>query len=84
MTFKMLYVPVTKTKLDFSGVYLDFIREYGILSALRRDKKSEMIQSVKEIYRVLIIADQWTEPYSPCQNPAVGYDRHTYQLYPIY
>jgi hypothetical protein len=29
-----------------------------------------MSQSVKDIYRDLIIADQWTEPYRPCQNPA--------------
>jgi hypothetical protein len=29
-----------------------------------------MSQSVKDIHRKLIIADQWTEPYSPWQNPA--------------
>jgi hypothetical protein len=28
-----------------------------------------MIQRVKDIHRDLIIADQWTEPYSPWQNP---------------
>jgi hypothetical protein len=44
---------------------------YGILSALRRDNaKSEMSQRVKDINRDLIIADQWTEPHSPWQNPA--------------
>jgi hypothetical protein len=29
-----------------------------------------MIQRVKDIHRDLIIADQWTEPHSPWQNPA--------------
>jgi hypothetical protein len=29
-----------------------------------------MIQRVKYIHRDLIIADQWTEPHSPWQNPA--------------
>jgi hypothetical protein len=28
-----------------------------------------MIQCVKDIHRDLIIADQWTEPHSPWQNP---------------
>jgi hypothetical protein len=29
-----------------------------------------MTQRVKDIHRHLIIADQWTEPHSPWQNPA--------------
>jgi hypothetical protein len=29
-----------------------------------------MSQRVKDIHRDLIIADQWTEPHSPLQNPA--------------
>jgi hypothetical protein len=29
-----------------------------------------MIQHVKVIHRDLIIADEWTEPHSPWQNPA--------------
>jgi hypothetical protein len=29
-----------------------------------------MSQRVKDIHRDLIIADQWTEPHSPWQNPA--------------
>jgi hypothetical protein len=63
---KMLYVAGMKTESDFSDVYLDFIRKYGITSALRRDNaKSEMSQGVKDIHRDLIIADQWTEPHSP-------------------
>jgi hypothetical protein len=60
MTSKM------KTESEFADVYLDFIRKYGIPSALQRDNaKSEMSQRVKDIHRDLIIADQWTEPHSP-------------------
>jgi dihydrofolate reductase len=29
-----------------------------------------MIQRAKDIYRDFIIADQWTEPHIPWQNPA--------------
>jgi hypothetical protein len=68
MTSKMQYVAGMKTESEFADVYLDFIRKYGIPSALRRDNaKSEMIQPVKDIHRDLIIADQWTEPHSPWQ-----------------
>jgi hypothetical protein len=71
MISKMLYVAGMKTESEFSDVYLDFIRKYGIPSALRRDNaKSEMSQRVKDIHRDSIIADQWTEPHSPWQNPA--------------
>jgi hypothetical protein len=66
MTSKMLYVADMKTESEFADVYLDFVRKYGIPSALRRDNaKSEMIQRVKDMHRELIIADQWTEPHSP-------------------
>jgi hypothetical protein len=68
MPSKMLYVSGMNTESEFSDVYLDFIRKYGISSTLRRDNaKSEMSQRVKDIHRDLIIADQWTEPHSPCQ-----------------
>jgi hypothetical protein len=71
MTSKMLYVADMKTESEFADVYLDFIRKYGIPSALQRDNaKSEMSQRVKDIHRDLIIADQWTEPHSPWRNPA--------------
>jgi hypothetical protein len=71
MTSKMLYVAGMKTESEFAEVYLDFIRKYGIPSALRRDNaKSEMSQRVKDIHRDLIIADQWTEPHSPWQIPS--------------
>jgi hypothetical protein len=71
MTSKMLYVAGMKTESEFADVNLDFIRKYGIPSALRRyNTKSEMSQHVKDIHRDLIIAYQWTEPHSPWQNPA--------------
>jgi hypothetical protein len=65
----MLYVAGMKTESDFADSYLDFIRKYGIPSALRRDNaKSEMSQHVKDIHRDLIIADQWIEPHSSWQS----------------
>jgi hypothetical protein len=52
MTSKTLYVAGMKTESEFADVNLDFIRKYGIPSALRRDNaKSEMIQCVKYIHR---------------------------------
>jgi hypothetical protein len=71
MTSKGLFVAVMKTESEFSDVYLDFIRQSGIPSVLRRDNaKSEMIQRVKQIHCDLVIADQWTEPHSSWKNPA--------------
>jgi hypothetical protein len=71
MTSRTLFVAGMKTESEFADVYLDFIRKYGIPSALRRDNaKSEMSQRVKDIHRDLIIVDQRTEPHSPWQNPA--------------
>jgi hypothetical protein len=71
MTSKMLYDAGMKTESEFPDVYLDFIRQHGIPSAFRRDNaKSEMSQRVRQIHRDLVIADQWTEPHSPWQNPA--------------
>jgi hypothetical protein len=71
MTSKMLYVAGMKTESEFPDVYLDFIRQHGIPSSLRRDNaKSEMSWRVHQIHRDLVIADQWTEPHSPWQNPA--------------
>jgi transposase InsO family protein len=60
-----------KTESEFPGVYLDFTRQRGIPSALSHDNaKPEMSHRVRQIHRDLVIADQWTEPYSPWQNPA--------------
>ena len=48
MTSKMLHVAGMKTESEFPDVYLDFIKQYGIPSALRRDNaKSEMSQRVR-------------------------------------
>jgi hypothetical protein len=69
MTSKMLYVAHMKTESDFADVYSDFIRKYGMPSALRRDDaKFEMSQRGKDIHRDLIIADQRTELHSHWQN----------------
>jgi hypothetical protein len=57
--------------LEFPDVYLDFIRQYGIPSALRRDHaNSEMSHRGCQIHRDLVIAYQWAEPHSPWQNSA--------------
>ena len=66
MTSKMLHVVGMKIESEFPDVYLNFIKQHGIPSALRRDNaKSEMSQCVQKIHRDLVIADQWTEPHSP-------------------
>jgi hypothetical protein len=71
MTSKTFYVAGMKTESEFPDFYLDFIRQHGIPSDLRRDNaKSEVSQRFCQIHRDLIIADQWTEPHSPWQNPA--------------
>jgi hypothetical protein len=71
MTSKSLFVTGMKTKSEFPDVYLEFVRQNSIPSALRRDNaKSEMSQRVKQIHRDLVIVDQWTELHSPWQNPA--------------
>jgi hypothetical protein len=52
MTSKLLYDVGMKTESEFADVYLDFIRKYGIPSAIQRDDmKSEMSQRVKDIHR---------------------------------
>ena len=52
MTSKMLHVAGMKTESEFPDVYLDFIRQHGIPSALRRDNaKSEMSQRVRQIHQ---------------------------------
>jgi hypothetical protein len=71
MKSKILCAAGMKTESEFTDVYLDFIRKYGIPSALQRDNaKYEMSQRFEDIHRDFIIVDQWTEPHSPWQNPA--------------
>ena len=56
MTSKMLYVSGMKTESEFPDVYLDFIRQHGIPSALQRDNaKSEMSQRVLQVHTGLAI-----------------------------
>jgi hypothetical protein len=65
----MLHVAGIKTGSEFPDVYLDFIRQHGISSTLWLDNaKSKMSKRVRKIKRDLVIADQWTELYSPWQN----------------
>ena len=60
-----------KTEAEFYQVYQDFLREVGIPHTLRRDNaRSEGSERVRQLNRDLIIADEFTEPYSPWQNPA--------------
>jgi hypothetical protein len=69
MTSKMLHVAGMKTESEFQDVYLYFIRQHGIQSALQRDNaKSEMSKRVQQINRDIVIHDQWTEPPSPRQS----------------
>jgi hypothetical protein len=70
LTSKMLLIAGMKYEYEFSDVYLDFIRQNGNLSALRRDNtKSEMSQRVCQFHWELVIADQRTESHSSWQNP---------------
>jgi hypothetical protein len=65
MISKMLHVAGMKTESEFPYVYLDFIRQHSIPSAVRSDNtKSEMSQRVRQTHRDSAIADQWTEPHS--------------------
>ena len=44
---------------------------WGIPHTLRRDNaKSETSENVLNLQRDFVIADEYTEPYSPWQNPA--------------
>jgi hypothetical protein len=59
MTSNMLHVAGITTEPESPDLYLDFIRQHGILSAIRRDNsKSEMTQRIRQINRDLVIADQ--------------------------
>jgi hypothetical protein len=66
MTSKILYVAGMKTELEFVDANLDFIRKYGISSALQTENtKYKMSEHVKDIKIELIIADHLAEPHSP-------------------
>ena len=55
-----------KTESDFADAYQDFMRKQGIPHTLRRDNaKSETSEKVLNLQRDYIVADEYTEPYSP-------------------
>jgi hypothetical protein len=58
MNSKTLNVVDMKSEFEFSGVYLYFIRQYVIPSALQRDsEKSEISRLIRQTHRDLVIAD---------------------------
>ena len=62
-----------KTESGFAEAYQDFMRKRGIPHTLRRDNaKSEMSKKVLNLQRDFVVADEYTEPYSPWKNPAEG------------
>ena len=60
-----------KTESDFIDAYKEFMRDRGIPHTLRRDNaQAEKSNAVTELNRDLIVADAFTEPHHPHQNPA--------------
>jgi hypothetical protein len=48
----------------YSKIYLEFIRQYGILSLLHcNNAKSEMSQGIRQIHSHLVIANRWKESH---------------------
>ena len=73
LTSRRITVIGMKTESEFKDAYQDFMRSRGIPHTLRRDNaKSETSEDVLEIHRKYVISDEYTEPYSPWQNPAEG------------
>ena len=71
LTSRRITVMGMKTESDFAEAYQYFMRKRGIPHTLRRDNaKSEMSEKVLNLQRDMVIADEYTEPYSPWQNPA--------------
>ena len=62
-----------KTESEFAEAYQDFMRKRGIPHTLRRDNaKTETSEKVLNLHRDFVVADEYTEPHSPWQNPAEG------------
>ena len=60
-----------KTESDFIDAYQDFMRERGIPHTLCHDNaQAEKSNVVADLNRDLIVADAFTEPHHPNQNPA--------------
>ncbi len=59
-----------KTEPEFPGIYQDFLRNQGVPHTLRRDNAwSEKSAEVRRINQENLIADGWSEPHHPHQNP---------------
>jgi hypothetical protein len=66
ITSRMMFIAGIKIESEFPDVYLDFIWQYGIPSALwRGNEKSEMSQRAVQFHQDLVMADQFTVPHSP-------------------
>ena len=73
LTSRRITVIGMKTESEFTDAYQDFMRSRGIPHTLRRDNaKSETSKDVLELQQKYAVADKYTEPYSPWQNPAEG------------
>ena len=60
-----------KTESDFPDAYQDFMCKWGIPHTLRRDNaKPETSKKVLNLQPDYVVADEYTEPQSPWQNPA--------------
>jgi len=70
MTSRRRWALEMRTESEFTDIYKDFLRQNGIPHTLRRDNaKSEKSVEVRKINREYLIADAWSEPYHPHQNP---------------
>ena len=73
LTSRRITVIGMKTESEFAEAYQDFMRNRGIPHTLRRDNaRSEMSEKVLNLQHDMVIADEYTEPYMPWQNPAEG------------
>ena len=73
LTSRRITVIGMKKESEFVDAYQDFVRKRGIPHTLRRDNaKSETSEKDLNLQRDFVIADEYTEPYSPWQNPAEG------------
>ena len=66
LTSRRITVIEMKTESEFSKAYQGFMRERGILHTLRQDStKSEVSEKVMNFQFDMVIADEYTEPYTP-------------------
>ena len=66
LTSKRITIIGMKTESEFADAYQDFMRKRGIPHTLRRDNaKSETSEEVLNLQRDFVVADEYTEPYSP-------------------